>query len=115
MAKAPAAAPAAKKPKAPSKSEVLGNIAEATNLSKKDVAAVLEALSQEIEKAVGKKGPGAFTIPGLVKITRKHVPARAAQKNVPNRFKPGEFVDRPAKPAYFKVGVRALKSLKSMV
>jgi nucleoid DNA-binding protein len=114
MAKAPAA-PANKKPKAPSKSEVLGNIAEATNLSKKDVSAVLEALSQEIEKAVGKKGPGAVTIPGLVKITRKHVPARAAQKNVPNRFKPGEFVDRPAKPAYFKVGVRALKSLKSMV
>jgi nucleoid DNA-binding protein len=114
MAKAPAAPSGAKKPKAPSKSEVLNSIAESTNVPKKDVAAVLEALASEIKKAMSGKGPGMFQIPGLVKITRKHVPAKPAQKNVPNPFKPGEFMDRPAKPASKKIKVTALKNLKDM-
>jgi hypothetical protein len=42
------------------------------------------------------------------------VTGRAAQKGVPNPFKPGELMDRPAKPAYNKVKVRALKLLKDM-
>jgi nucleoid DNA-binding protein len=113
MAKAAAAAaPGAKK--APTKSEVLNNIATATNLSKKDVAAVFEALAGEIKKNMGNRGPGVFTIPGLIKVTKKKVPARAAQKGVPNPFKPGELMDRPAKPAYSKITVRALKNLKDM-
>jgi len=114
MAKAPAAT-GAKKPKAPSKSEVLNAIAEETNVPKKDVAAVLDALTTEIQKAMSSRGPGMFQIPGLVKITRKSVPARPAQKNVPNPFKPGEFMDRPAKPASKKVKVIPLKNLKAMV
>jgi nucleoid DNA-binding protein len=107
------AATAAKK--APSKSEVTNNIAEATGLSKKQVTSVLEALSGEIKKALSSRGPGVFAIPGLVKVEKKKVPARPAQKNVPNPFKPGEFMDRPAKPASVKVKVRALKNLKDMV
>ncbi len=110
MAKAAAAAK-----KAPSKSEVTNNIAEATGLTKKQVGSVLEALAAEIKKSLGNKGPGMFSIPGLVKIEKKKVPARPAQKNVPNPFKPGEFMDRPAKPASVKVKVRALKNLKDMV
>lgn len=43
------------------------------------------------------------------------VPARKAEKGVPNPFKPGELMDRPAKPACCKVKVRALKLLKDMV
>ncbi|HUY90063.1 MAG TPA: HU family DNA-binding protein [Pirellulales bacterium] len=112
---AKAAAASAKKAKAPTKSEILNNIASATDLSRKEVAAVLDALAAEIKKAVSGRGPGAFAIPGLVKITRKQVPARAAQKNVPNPFKPGEFMDRPAKPAYKKIKVQPLKNLKTMV
>jgi len=101
--------------KAPSKSEVTNNIAEATGLSKKEVGAVLESLSTEIKKSLSGKGPGVFAIPGLVKIEKKKVPARSAQKGVPNPFKPGELMDRPAKPASTKVKVRALKNLKDMV
>jgi nucleoid DNA-binding protein len=102
-------------PKKPlTKTELLANIATTTDVPKKQVAAVLEALSAEIKKSVSSKGAGAITIPGLVKIEKKKVPARAAQKNVPNPFKPGEFMDRPAKPAYNKVKVRALKLLKDM-
>jgi hypothetical protein len=36
------------------------------------------------------------------------------QKSLPNPFKPGELMDRAAKPAYNKVKVRALKLLKDM-
>ena len=107
-----AKAAVAKKPL--TKTELLANIAEATELPKKDVAAVLEALSAEIEKSLSNKGAGAITIPGLVKIEKKKVPARKAEKGVPNLFKPGELMDRPAKPAYNKVKVRALKTLKDM-
>jgi nucleoid DNA-binding protein len=100
--------------KPPSKTEILTAIATATDVPKKQVAAVLEALGNEIKKNLSSRGAGMFTIPGLVKIEKKKVPARPAQKNVPNPFKPGEFMDRPAKPAYNKVKVRALKSLKDM-
>ena len=51
--------------KAPTKTEVYGNIVEATGLSKKDVGAVMDALADEIRKALGSDGPKAFTIPGL--------------------------------------------------
>jgi nucleoid DNA-binding protein len=101
--------------KAPSKTEILSNIADVAGLNKKDVAKVLEALAGEIKKNIGARGPGLFAIPGLVKIERKKVPARPAQKGVPNPFKPGELMDRPAKPASVKVKVRALKNLKDMV
>ena len=95
------------------KTELLANIAAATELPK-SVAAVLEALGAEIQKSLSNKGAGAITIPGLLKIKKKKVAARKAEKGVPNPFKPGELMDRPAKPAYNKVKVRALKLLKDM-
>jgi nucleoid DNA-binding protein len=112
MAKATATAGAKK---APSKTEVLANISDATEVSKKDVAKVIDALGNEIKKALSNKGPGMFAIPGLVKIIKQKVPAKPARKGVPNPFKPGELMDVPAKPATVKVKVRALKNLKDMV
>ncbi len=106
-------AKAAKKP--PTKTEVLKSIADSTGLTKKQVGEVMEALAAEIKKNLGPRGAGAIAIPGLVKITKKKVPARPAQKNVPNPFKPGEFMDRPARPARNKVQVRPLKGLKDMI
>ena len=100
--------------KAPTKTEILSNIAESTNLSKKEVGAVLDALSGEIAKAVGKKGPGQFAIPGLCKIVVQRKPAtKAATK--PNPFKPGEMMEVSAKPARNVVKIRPLKNLKDMV
>jgi nucleoid DNA-binding protein len=100
--------------KALTKSELMANMAAAAGVSKKQVAAVLEALAAEIKKSLGSKGAGVIAIPGLVKIEKKRVPARPAQTGVPNPFKPGELMDRAAKPAYTKVKVRALKLLKDM-
>ncbi|BBO33256.1 HU family DNA-binding protein [Lacipirellula parvula] len=107
MAKAPA-----KKP--PTKTEIFASISEATGVAKKDVSAVFDTLSDEIAKALSKKGAQAFTIPGLCKIVVQHKPAQPAKKNVPNPFKPGEMMDVAAKPAKNIVKVRALKKLKDM-
>ena len=104
---------AVKKP--PTKTQIMANIAETTGLNKKDVAAVFEALEAEIKKNVGGRGPGSFTVPGLLKIVRQRKPAQPAKKGVPNPFKPGELMDVPAKPAKNVVKVRPLKNLKEMV
>jgi hypothetical protein len=101
--------------KAPTKTQVYASIAEVTGLGKKEVAAVFDALAEEVKKSMSSRGAGVFTIPGLLKIVRYRKPAQAAKKNVPNPFKPGEFRDIPAKPAQNKVKVRALKTLKEMV
>jgi len=98
--------------KAANKTQILESIAKATDLSKKQVSAVLDSLTAEIKK--GMKGPGVFQIPGLVKIEKRKVPARPAKKHVPNPFKPGEFMDVKAKPATTKIKVRPLKNLKAM-
>jgi len=104
---------AAKKPL--SKSQLIAAVAETSGLPKKEVAAVIEALAGEIKKALGPKGPGVFSFAGLVKIEKKRKPATPAKKGVPNPFKPGELMDRPAKPACWKIRVRALKTLKAMI
>jgi nucleoid DNA-binding protein len=96
------------------KTEIMRSISETTGLQKKDVVAVMEALTHEITRALKGSGIGVFSIPGLVKIERRKVPARPAQKGVKNPFT-GELQDRPAKPASVKVRVRALKNLKAMV
>ena len=106
-------AKAAKKPL--TKTEILTNIAAATGLTKKEIASVLDALSGEIKKSLSARGAGSFAIPGLLKIEKKKVPARPAKKGVPNPFKPGELMDVAARPAYCKVKVRPLKTLKDMV
>lgn len=100
--------------KAPTKTEIFNSIADATGLSKKDVAAVFDALTAEVKKSLGNRGSGAFTIPGLLKIQRKRIPARKAEKNWLNPFTK-EIQERPAKPASNKVKVLPLKGLKDMV
>ncbi|MGE5191762.1 MAG: HU family DNA-binding protein [Deltaproteobacteria bacterium] len=106
---------AAAKPKSISKTEILKTLADSTQLSKKQVSGVLEALASLVGKNIGKKGPGVIALPGLVKIRVVHKPATPARKGVPNPFKPGELMDVPAKPARRQVKVQALKALKDVV
>lgn len=110
-----ARAKAAAKKKPLTKSELVTAISTATDLTRRDVSSVLESLSEQIGKAMGRRGPGVFTLPGLVKIEKKKVPARKARKGVPNPFRPGELMDVAARPASTKVKVRPLKNLKDMV
>jgi len=99
--------------KAPTKSQVLNHIAEETELTRKDVAAVFDSLSGLIKKNLGRRGPGVFTVPGLCKMTVKKTPARPARKGI-NPFT-GEEQMFKAKPASKKVRIRPLKGLNEMV
>jgi nucleoid DNA-binding protein len=98
--------------KAPTKTEIMTSIADTTGLTRKEVASVFDALQAEIKKNLSARGPGVFTLPGLLKIEKKKIPARPARKNV---MVLGQLRDLPAKPASVKVKVRALKNLKDMV
>jgi len=100
-------------PKPPTKTEIYANIADETGLTKKQVGEVFEALSGQIEKALGRRGPEVFTIPGLCKITVKHKPATKEREGI-NPFT-GEPTVFKAKPASKAVKVTPLKKLKDMV
>jgi len=102
---------AQKKP--PTKTEIYSNISVATDLTKKDVGAVFDALAAQIKKSLGRGGPKAFTIPGLCKIIVQHKPATRARKGI-NPFT-GEATVFKAKPARNVVKIRPLKNLKDMV
>ena len=95
------------------KSQIVGDIAENTGLSRKEVSAVFESMTGIIKKDLGRRGPGSFTVPGLMKIRKVHKPKRAARKGV-NPFT-GEEMMFKAKPASKAVKVIALKGLKDMV
>ena len=100
--------------KPPTKSEIMNNLAEATGLTKKEVAGVLEALTQEIENNIAKKGSaGMFTIPGLCKIVVRNKPA-LPKRQVRNPGT-GEMVWAKPRPASKQVKIRPLKGLKDMV
>ena len=94
------------------KSEVLASIAATTQLSRKQVASVFEALAGVIKTAVGKKGPGVFALPGLLKIVVVQKPAVPARMGI-NPFTKQEQMFK-AKPARKVIKVRPLKALKDM-
>jgi nucleoid DNA-binding protein len=103
----------AEKTRAMTKSAVLQDLATKTKLSKKDVGAVLDALSALIKRELGKKGPGLFTVPGLLKLRRVTKPATAARPGK-NPFT-GEPMMIKAKPARTAVRARALKALNDQI
>lgn len=95
-----------------SKTQILDQIATNTELSRKQVAAVLESLTDIIEGHVKKNAVGEFVLPGLLKITTVRKPATKARKGI-SPFTKEEVVFK-AKPATTVVKVRALKKLKDM-
>jgi hypothetical protein len=96
------------------KSETYGAVAQATGLNRKQVAQVFDELAALVRADLGKKGPGVFTLPGLLKIKRVSKPATKT-RTIPNPFKPGEMMTVKGKPARNVVKALALKSLKDMV
>ena len=101
------------KAKAATKSEIFSKISEETTLSRKQVAAVFDSLGKLIKQELGKKGPGIFTVPGLLKLKRISKPAVPARKGI-NPFTKEEMMFK-AKPARNVVRVRPLRGLKEMV
>jgi nucleoid DNA-binding protein len=112
-----AAAPAKKPAPAIStkmtKTAILGEIADKTDLSKAQVGAVLEELETLIERHIKKRGAGEFTLPGLMKI--KSVKRPATKKRMGRNPATGEEIVIGPKPASIRVRVTPLKKLKEMV
>jgi nucleoid DNA-binding protein len=96
-----------------SKSAMFQSLAEATGLSRKQIATVFDELTNLIKRDVGKKGPGVFALPGLLKIKRVNKPATKARQG--RNPATGEAMTIKAKPARTVIRAQPLKSLKEMV
>jgi nucleoid DNA-binding protein len=106
-------AAATKAPKPATKADVITSLSERTNIGKKEVSGVLTALAELVAKELGKKGPGVFVIPGLLKLKVVRKPATKAKQGV-NPFTK-EPMTIKAKPARNVVRAVPLKSLKEQV
>jgi nucleoid DNA-binding protein len=95
------------------KSQILADISTTTGVAKRDVGKVVEELASVIERHIGKKGPGQFTLPGLFKIKTIRKPATKARKGI-NPFTKEEVTFK-AKPARTVIKIRPLKKMKDMV
>ena len=92
------------------RTEILTHVADATELTKKQVQAVMDELASIMELHVKKRSVGQFTLPGLLKVNVVKKPAKKARKGI-NPFTGEETVFK-AKPAQNVVKVRPLKKLK---
>lgn len=95
-----------------SKTQILNQISENTELPRKEVAAVLEELTDIMEGHLKKRAIGEFVMPGLFKAVTVKKPARKARKGI-NPFT-GEETMFAAKPASLQIKIRPLKKMKEM-
>jgi hypothetical protein len=114
-AAAPAKAPAKAANNKPvktafNKSGLIAHVAEVSGVEPKSTKAVIAALEATVLSSVSKKGLGAFTLPGLLKVTVVNVPAKKKRTGI-DPFTKQERVFA-AKPATVKIKTRALKKLK---
>jgi len=95
--------------KPPTRMETYHTVAERTGLSRKDVVAVCDGLTDVMVKSVKKHGTYNFL--GLLKMTLVEKPAVRGGKMVRNPFT-GEMVKQKPKPASRTIRVRPLKVIK---
>ena len=111
--KAVATKPPVKAIKEPyTKSQLFTEIAERTDMKKKDIVAVFDELSDIINGHIRRNAAGVFTVPGLMKVKVVRKAATRARKGI-NPFT-GEPTIFKAKPARNIVKVQPLKALKDM-
>ena len=99
--------------KAATKGEVYTKIAGKTGLTKKQVSSVFDALTEMISNELGKKGPGIFQVPGLLKLKVIRKPATKAKQGI-NPFNKQPMLIK-AKPARNVIKAMPLKALKDLV
>ena len=95
------------------KSQVVAELAELTELDKKSINKVFDGLTEIIKKQLGSRGPGEFVIPGLLKLKAVKKPATKDRPGI------NPFTKQPitikAKPASKKIRASALKALKDLI
>lgn len=95
------------------KTEVINAMCEATELNKQQVTKFLDELGKLIASNLSEDGPGAFAVPGLMKIKVVRKPATPEREGI-NPFTK-EKTTFKAKPARNVVKITPLKGLKDMV
>jgi len=94
------------------KSALINLVATQNDLPRKTAAAVYATLEAVFLGSVHPRGVGEFTLPGLLKVSLRKVPARRAGTLVRNPAT-GEMIKGAAKPASVRVSIRALSKLKT--
>jgi nucleoid DNA-binding protein len=94
------------------KAALINLIAEQNDIPRKTAVGVFATLESVLLGSVHPRGVGEFTLPGLLKITLRKVPARRAGTLVRNPAT-GEMMKGAAKPATMRVKIRALSKLKT--
>jgi hypothetical protein len=93
-----------------SKTSLINHLATVAGQEPRSVKAVMGALEATMLASVNRKGAGAFTLPGLLKVTALQVPAKKKRVGIdPFTKQERTFA---AKPATVKLKVRSLKKLK---
>src|SRR3984957_7635310 len=93
------------------KSALINLIAEENEIPRKTGGGVYAPLENFFLGSVHTRGLGEFTLPGLLKVNLRKVPARKAGTLVRNPAT-GEMMKSAAKPASVRVKIRALSKLK---
>ena len=95
------------------KSQVVSELSDITELDKKSINRVFDGLTELIKKQLGSRGPGEFVIPGLLKLRAVKKPATKDRPGI------NPFTKQPitikGKPASKKVRATALKALKDLI
>ena len=94
-----------------SKSALINLIAEQNDIPRKTAVGIFNTLESVMLGSVHPRGVREFTLPGLLKISLRKVPARKAGTLIRNPAT-GEMIKGAAKPASVRVKIRALSKLK---
>jgi nucleoid DNA-binding protein len=94
------------------KSALINQLSEQNDIPRKTAAAVYATLEGLFLGSVHPRGVGEFSLPGLLKVSLRKVPARKAGTLVRNPAN-GEMIKAAAKPASIRVKIRALSKLKT--
>ena len=91
---------------------IMAELALKTDMSKKQVRSVFEALQGMIQRELGRRGPGEFVIPNMLKLkVTKRPEKKNAEVRIPNT---GEIIIKDL-PATKRLKATPLKRLKDLV
>lgn len=94
------------------KTALVNLIAEENGVTRDVAKGVLATIETAMAGSIHPRGVGEFTLPGLLKVSLRKVPARKAGTLIRNPST-GEMVPGAAKPASVRVKIRALSKLKA--
>ena len=94
------------------KSALVNLIADENGVTREVARGVLATIESAMAGSIHPRGIGEFTLPGLLKVSLRKVPARKAGTMIRNPST-GQMVPGAAKPASVRVKIRALSKLKA--